>query len=88
MPSSINSPPNNITTLAVPQLVATSIGAPPPITTRLLVGQGPAGKSVSGVLRYDVTQMLDALQKRQACENIGVGDPDHSFTTDYTLAKS
>ena len=46
-----------------------------------------AADSVAGVPRYDVSQMLTALQ-RQVCENIGVGDPDHSFVADYILAKS
>lgn len=47
-----------------------------------------ATDSVAGVPRYDVSQMLTALQQRQVCENIGVGDPDHSFVADYILAKS
>lgn len=38
-------------------------------------------------VRYDAIQTLNTAQKLQACTNIGVGDPEHDFVTDYTAAK-
>lgn len=38
-------------------------------------------------VRYDAAQTLTLPQQQQACANIGVGDPDHNFVTDYTAAK-
>lgn len=38
-------------------------------------------------VRYDAVQTLNTTQKLQACTNIGVGDPEHDFVTDYTAAK-
>ena len=38
-------------------------------------------------VRYDDVQTLNTTQKLQACTNIGVGDPEHDFVTDYTAAK-
>lgn len=39
-------------------------------------------------VRYDAVQTLNTTQKLQACTNIGVGDPEHDFVTDYNLAKA
>jgi len=39
-------------------------------------------------VRYDAAQTLTTAQKLQACTNIGVGDPEHDFVTDYTTAKA
>lgn len=39
-------------------------------------------------VRYDDVQTLTAPQQLQACSNIGVGDPEHNFVTDYTAAKA
>lgn len=39
-------------------------------------------------VRYDAVQTLNTAQKLQACTNIGVGDPEHNFVTDYTAAKA
>lgn len=39
-------------------------------------------------VRYDAAQTLTAAQKLQACQNIGVGDPEHDFVADYTTAKA
>lgn len=42
---------------------------------------------LSNRVRYDAVQTLTTPQKLQACTNIGVGDPEHDFVTDYTAAK-
>ena len=39
-------------------------------------------------VRYDAVQTLTLVQQQQACANIGVGDPDHNFVTEYTAAKA
>lgn len=39
-------------------------------------------------VRYDAAQMLDVTQKAQACENIGVGNPERDFAADYAAAKA
>lgn len=39
-------------------------------------------------VRFDAAQVLSVAQKLQACENIGVGDPDHDFVADYVAAKA
>ena len=39
-------------------------------------------------VRFDTSQTLTVAQKLQACQNIGVGDPDYNFVTDYALAKT
>ncbi|MCD1640088.1 hypothetical protein K7H92_15325 [Pseudomonas stutzeri] len=39
-------------------------------------------------VRYDAAQTLTTAQRLQACTNIGVGDPEHDFVTDYTTAKA
>ena len=39
-------------------------------------------------VRYDATQTLTGPQQLQACNNIGVGDPEHNFVADYTTAKA
>jgi hypothetical protein len=38
-------------------------------------------------VRYDAAQTLTLPQQQQACANIGVGDPDHNFLTEYAAAK-
>ena len=38
-------------------------------------------------VRYDDIQTLSAAQKLQACTNIGVGNPERDFVSDYTAAK-
>lgn len=38
-------------------------------------------------VRYDAVQTLDTAQKLQACQNIGVGNPDRNFVTDYTTVR-
>jgi hypothetical protein len=39
-------------------------------------------------VRFDAAQNLSAAEKLQACQNIGVGNPDYNFVTDYTAAKA
>jgi len=39
-------------------------------------------------VRYDAPQTLTTAQQLQACTNIGVGNPERDFVTDYTTAKA
>lgn len=39
-------------------------------------------------VRFDAAQTLTTPQKLQACTNLGLGDPEHNFVTDYTAAKA
>lgn len=39
-------------------------------------------------VRYDAVQTLTAPQQLQACSNIGVGNPERNFATDYAAAKA
>lgn len=39
-------------------------------------------------VRFDAVQTLTEPQKKQACENIGVGNPEHDFAADYVAAKA
>lgn len=43
---------------------------------------------IANRVRYDAAQALTTAQKLQACQNIGVGDPEHDFVADYTTAKA
>lgn len=43
--------------------------------------------SLSKKVSFDTVQTLTTTEKAQACANIGVGDPDHNFLTDYTTAR-
>lgn len=38
-------------------------------------------------VRFDAAQVLTAPQKAFACDNIGVGNPEHDFAADYVAAK-
>lgn len=38
-------------------------------------------------LRFDAAQTLTALQKTQACANLGIGEPDTDFLAVYNAAK-
>lgn len=42
---------------------------------------------IANRVRYDAAQTLTAPQQAQACANIGVGNPDHNFLTEYAAAK-
>lgn len=39
-------------------------------------------------VRVDAAQVFTALEKKQGCENLGLGDPDYNFVADYTAAKA
>ncbi len=39
-------------------------------------------------VRYDAVQTLTVPQQLQACSNIGVGNPERNFATDYATAKA
>lgn len=39
-------------------------------------------------VRYDAPQVLTVPQKKQACDNIGIGDPDTDFVAAYTTARN
>lgn len=43
--------------------------------------------SLSKRVRVDAAQVFTALEKKQACDNIGIGDPDTDFVATYTAAK-
>ena len=43
--------------------------------------------ALSNRVRYDAAQALTLGQQQQACGNIGVGNPDHNFLTEYAAAK-
>lgn len=43
---------------------------------------------ISNRVRFDAAQTLSAGQQLQACNNIGVGNPEHDFVADYTTAKA
>lgn len=38
-------------------------------------------------VRVDAAQVFTTLEKKQGCENLGIGDPDYDFVTDYNAAK-
>ena len=44
--------------------------------------------AVANRVRYDDAQTLNTAQKLQACQNIGIGDPEHDFLADYVAAKA
>lgn len=43
---------------------------------------------IANRVRYDAPQALTAAQQLQACQNIGVGNPERDFVADYTTAKA
>lgn len=43
---------------------------------------------IAARVRFDAGQVLDAAEKAQACENIGVGNPERDFVADYAAAKA
>lgn len=42
---------------------------------------------LSNKVDFGTAQTLTTAQQLQACENIGVGDPEHDFSTDYTNSR-
>lgn len=61
--------------------LATALGNDPNYATTVATALGNR-------VRYDASQTLTLGQQQQACANIGIGDPDHNFVTDYTTAKA
>ena len=43
--------------------------------------------SLSKKVSFDVAQTLSVAEKAQVCANIGIGDPDYDFVSDYTTAR-
>lgn len=43
---------------------------------------------IANRVRYDAPQTLTTAQQLQACTNIGVGNPERDFVSDYTTAKA
>jgi len=43
---------------------------------------------LSNRVRFDEAQVLSTAQKLQACQNIGIGDPETDFTAAYVAAKA
>lgn len=39
-------------------------------------------------VRVDAAQVFTTVEKKQACENIGIGDPDTDFVAAYTTARN
>ena len=39
-------------------------------------------------VRVDAAQAFTALEKKQGCDNLGIGDPDYDFVADYNTAKA
>lgn len=60
--------------------LAAALGNDPSFATTIATG-------LSNRVRYDAAQTLTLVQQQQACSNIGVGDPDHNFLTEYAAAK-
>lgn len=60
--------------------LATALGNDPNFATTIATG-------LSYRLRFDAAQSLSTAQQLQACINIGVGNPEYNFVTDYNTAK-
>ncbi|WP_244165670.1 hypothetical protein [Metapseudomonas otitidis] len=43
---------------------------------------------ISNRVRYDAAQTLTTAQRLQACQNIGIGDPEADFAAAYNTAKA
>jgi len=60
--------------------LAAALGNDPSFATTIATG-------LANRVRYDAAQTLTLVQQQQACANIGVGDNDHNFLTEYAAAK-
>ena len=60
--------------------LATALGNDPSFAANIAT-------EIANRIRYDAAQTLTLPQQQQACANIGVGDPDHNFLTEYAAAK-
>lgn len=72
-------------------------GAPAAYDTLLEISQYLAANNdqITSILeaigkrvRYDAAQTLTTAEKKQACDNIGVGDPEVDLVAAYVLAKA
>lgn len=61
--------------------VAAQLAADESATTALAM-------AVANRVRYDAAQTLNAAQQLQACDNIGIGDPDFDLLAAYNTAKA
>ncbi|PWA10989.1 hypothetical protein [Flavobacterium laiguense] len=61
--------------------LATALGNDPNFASTIATG-------LSQRVRFDSVQTLTVAEKLQACSNIGIGDPDYNFITDYNTAKA
>lgn len=61
--------------------LAAAMGNDPSFAATIATGLGNR-------VRYDAAQTLTAVQKTQACMNIGVGEPDTDFVALYVAAKA
>ena len=61
--------------------LATALGNDPSFATNIAT-------QIGNRVRFDAAQVLTAPQQLQACTNIGIGDPDRNFVTDYNTAKA
>jgi hypothetical protein len=61
--------------------LATALGNDPNFASTIATG-------LSQRVRFDAAQTLNKTEKLQACNNIGIGDPDYNFLTDYNTAKA
>ena len=60
--------------------LATALGNDPNFATTLAT-------DLATRVRFDAVQTLTTGQRLQACQNIGVGDPERDFAADYAAAK-
>ena len=61
--------------------LAAALGNDPSFATNIAT-------QIGNRVRFDAAQVLTAPQQLQACTNIGIGDPDRNFVTDYNTAKA
>ena len=61
--------------------LATALGNDPSFAANIAT-------EIANRVRYDAAQTLTAPQQAQACANIGIGNPDHNFLTEYVAAKA
>lgn len=61
--------------------LASALGNDPNFATTLATEMGKR-------VRFDAAQTLSAAEKLQACNNIGIGDPETDFAATYATAKA
>ncbi|MBW5416102.1 MULTISPECIES: hypothetical protein [unclassified Pseudomonas] len=62
------------------QELATALGSDPNFATTITA-------ELANRVRFDQSQTLTAAQKLQACQNIGIGDPEADLVAAYTTAR-